>query len=68
MTRVVLISMRSHDRERSPAPHDDDDKQIPGWAKIARTKDEPRRGLLQLVFEPSQAALGSPNASGSMGG
>jgi hypothetical protein len=38
MTRVVLISMRSHDRERSPAPHDDADKQIPGWAKIARTK------------------------------
>jgi hypothetical protein len=44
MTRVVVISVRDHDRQRRPAHRHDDDKQIkqiPGWAAERIPKDEP---------------------------
>jgi hypothetical protein len=40
--RVVAISVRSHERERRPARHHDDNKQsIPGWAAEREPKTEP---------------------------
>ena len=33
MARIVLISVRSPDRERRPVHHHDDNKELPGWAK-----------------------------------
>jgi hypothetical protein len=44
MARITLISITdkpSHNRERRPAHHHDDNKQIPGWAPERQPKDEP---------------------------
>ena len=42
MARIVLISVRDHDRDRRRLAHrHDGDKQIPGWAAEREPKDEP---------------------------
>jgi hypothetical protein len=49
MARAVLISVRSHDRERRrPAHRHHDDKKIPGWAPERQPKDEPPASNLNL--------------------